>query len=125
VWQLNEPPGDLVRNEKKLGRGTVEKVARHLVANLSVESIVEQVRESWERTPTLEQLRARAGGARASAAALLAGVHVPHVPTTDELRTLAREMYAATPSLDDIATRARELILESIAAELLAAPSPA
>jgi stearoyl-CoA desaturase (delta-9 desaturase) len=125
VWQLNEPPADLVRNEKKLGRGTVEKVARHLVASLSVESIVQQVRESWERTPTLEQLRARAGGARASAAALLAGAHVPHVPTTDELRMLAREMYAATPSLDDIACRAREIILETVASELLATPSPA
>ncbi len=121
VYDLNEPPKSLVRNEKRLGRGVVEKVARHLAASMAVERITEQVREAWLNTPTLEELRGRAQMATADAAAMLADMQVPHVPTMEELRERARQMFAATPSLDDIVVRARELILEAVATELLAA----
>ena len=36
-----------------------------------------------------------------------------HVPTMDELRERARGMFPATPSFDDIVTRARELVEEA------------
>jgi stearoyl-CoA desaturase (delta-9 desaturase) len=121
VSDLNEPPKALVRNEKKLARGVVDKVARHLVATLSVERICAQLREAWEQTPTLEELRQRGRAAQADAAAMLAGMHLPHVPTTDELRERARQMFAATPSLDEIVARARELMIEGITTELLLA----
>ena len=39
VWDLNEPPEDVVRNEKKLGRGVVEKVARQLAASFPAERV--------------------------------------------------------------------------------------
>jgi stearoyl-CoA desaturase (delta-9 desaturase) len=43
------------------------------------------------------------------------------VPTVDELRQRAEQMYASTPSIDEIVARAREIILQAIAAELLPA----
>jgi hypothetical protein len=49
-------------------------------------------------------------------AARFAHVHLPHVPTVAELRRQAEEMYAASPSMDEIAGRARELIAERMAA---------
>ncbi len=125
VWNLKEPPKALVRNEKKLGRGIVEKVARHLVASMSVERIGTQLREAFAHTPMMHELRTRARTARSDAAAMLAEMHLPHVPTTDELRERARQMFAATPSLDDIVVRARELIIEAITTELLATPASA
>ena len=121
VYDLNEPPKSLVRNEKRLGRGVVEKVARHLAASMAVERITAQVREAWLNTPTLEELRGRAQMATADAVTMLADMQVPHVPTMEELRERARQMFAATPSLDDIVVRARELILEAVATELLTA----
>ena len=123
VSHLNEPPKALVRNERRLAPGVVEKVARHLAATLSVERISAQVREAWAQTPTLEELRQRARTAQSDAVAMLADMHLPHVPTADELRQRARQMFAATPSMDDIVTRARELIIEAVASELLL-PSP-
>ncbi len=123
VWDLNEPPRALVRNERKLGRRTVEKVARQLAATLSVERMGAQLREAWAHTPTLEELRARARTARADAVAMLSEMHLPHVPTVDQLRERARKVFATTPSLDEIVARARELMLEAIATELLE-PSP-
>ncbi len=118
VWDLIEPPASLVRNEKKLSRGVIDKVARHLAATLPVEHVSAQLRETWEHTTILEDLRRKARTARSEAAAMLADMHLPHVPSVDELRQRAREMFAATPSLDDIVTRARELILEGIVVEL-------
>ncbi len=123
VSHLIEPPKTLVRNEKRLARVVVEKVARHLAATLSVEMISAQVREAWAHTPALEELRERARTAHSDAAAMLADMHLPHVPTAEELRQRACQMFAATPSLDDIVARARELIIEAVTTELLL-PSP-
>jgi stearoyl-CoA desaturase (delta-9 desaturase) len=121
VYDLNEPPRSLVRNEKTLARGVVEKVARHLAATMPVERISGQVREAWMNSPTLEELRSRAQSTKADAVAMLADMHVPHVPTMEELRERARQMFASTPSMDDIVARARELILDAVATELLVA----
>jgi stearoyl-CoA desaturase (Delta-9 desaturase) len=82
VWDLKEPPAELVRNEKALGRGVVEKAAWQLAGSVSVSA------GAWSQVPPLEELRVRAG-----------------------------QMFAATPALDDIAGRAREIILQRVAAE--------
>jgi stearoyl-CoA desaturase (delta-9 desaturase) len=124
VWDLIEPPAVLVRNEKKLGRGVVDKVARQLVASVSIESICDHAREAWENTPSWNELRQRAQHAQAEVTARLAEMQLPQMPTTEELRERAREMFASTPSLDDIVHRARELILEAVARELRS-PGPA
>jgi len=125
VWDLNEPPEAIVRNEKKLGRGVIEKTARHLAASFPVHTIAAQVRDAWAHTPTIAELRERAQTARAQAEAAIAELHLPQVPTVDELRQRAEQMYATTPSLDDIVARAREILLQAIAAELLPSPERA
>ncbi|HEX3157599.1 MAG TPA: fatty acid desaturase [Gemmatimonadaceae bacterium] len=106
VWDLNAPPEAIVRNEKKLGRGVVEKVARQLAASFPVDQIVARTREAWAHGPWPQ------------AEAALAELHLPHVPTVEELRQRARQMYAASPSLDDIARRAREIIVQSVQTQL-------
>jgi stearoyl-CoA desaturase (Delta-9 desaturase) len=122
VWDLNEPPAHVVRNEKKLGRGVVEKVARQLAATFPAERIAAEVREAWAHTPTLEDLRALARAPRSHAAAMLADMHPTHVPTLQQLRERAAQTFGATPSLNDIVARARELILDTVAAELAVMP---
>ncbi len=53
-------------------------------------------------------------------------VQLPELPTVEELRARAMKMYADSPSLDEIAVRARELTIEAISAHLLEAqPHPA
>ncbi|HEU4630168.1 MAG TPA: fatty acid desaturase [Gemmatimonadaceae bacterium] len=122
VWELAEPPAEVVRGERRLGRAVVEKVARQLAASFPAERISAQLREAWAHTPRLEELRARAQAAGGSAAAALAALHLPHVPSADELRQRAQEMFAHTPSLDEIVLRARELILHDVSARLLGGP---
>ena len=124
VWDLIEPPAILVRNEKKLGKGIVDKVARQLAASVAVEHICDHVRDAWEHTPTWTEIRESAQEARAEIRTRLADMHLPQMPTREELRERARHMFASSPSLDDIALRARELILEKVALQL-AAPKAA
>ena len=82
VWELGEPPVEVVRNERRLGTAVVEKVARQLAAAFPVD------------------------------------LHLPELPTLDDVRQFAERTLARTPSLDQIAERARELILAAVAERL-------
>ena len=119
VWELGEPPADVVRNEHRLGQAVVEKVARQLAASFPLEQIAARARDAWAHTPTLAELRTRVTEGQARAEQILAELHLPHLPTAAEIRARAEEMFAATPSIDEIVARARELILQSVSLHLL------
>jgi stearoyl-CoA desaturase (delta-9 desaturase) len=134
TWDLAEPPAELLRGQRRLGRAVVERVARQLADSFPAERIAAQAREAWAQTPSLEELRQRAHAAGESAAAAFGQLHlphlphVPHLPSAEELRQRAQEMFASTPSLDEIVQRARELLAADVAARLLASgpePEPA
>jgi stearoyl-CoA desaturase (Delta-9 desaturase) len=70
----------------------------------------------------MDDLRAAAERARARAREWLSEVQLPHVPTTEELRSRVQEMFAHAPSPDEVAERAREILLDRIAHGLLGEP---
>lgn len=114
VWDLNEPPEVIVRNEKPLSRGVLDSVAHQLAATFSADEIARKTRDAWAQSVHSAQ----------SADATLApvfelpndqsGPHLPHLPSIEELRNRAQEMFAATPSVEDIARRAREIIEQAV-----------
>jgi len=124
VWDLRAPPQEVVANERRLGRKVIEKVAAEVASAWSPEALARQVREAWDDRPKAEELRARLRSARDEAEARLADIHLPHVPTVDELKEQLRDRFADTPSLDDVAVRAREILVERVAARLLNEPDP-
>jgi stearoyl-CoA desaturase (delta-9 desaturase) len=125
VWDLGKPPVEVVRNEHRLGRATIEKVAQQLAASFPTDRIALQLREALPDMPQFTELREKVLSARTQAAALLDELHLPHVPSVDELKQRARVMYANSPSLDEIAERARHLILDSVALHLFPEPDRA
>jgi stearoyl-CoA desaturase (Delta-9 desaturase) len=126
VWELGEPPADVVANERRLGTRVVEKVARQLAASLPTDRIAAQAAAVLASRPDFHELEARLRAAGAQAAAVLARIELPHVPTLDEVRRYAERTLAQTPSLDQIAERARQLVMEAVALRLLEHhPSPA
>jgi stearoyl-CoA desaturase (delta-9 desaturase) len=135
VWELGQPPEDLVRNERRLGRAVIEKVAHQLAASFSSEPIAARVREALTQaahSPAVEDLKARAAAGQVKAEELLAAIQqlhlpqLPHIPTAAEIRQRAEAMFAASPSTGEIVARARELIAHAVAAELFpAAVAPA
>lgn len=156
VWDLGEPPADVVRNERRAGRHVVEKVARHLAEGFPAAAIAERVRAAVAQEVAAVQgathlavdaathaLRERAehaadaarhaaGSARqardeaiAALTARLAELHLPHLPTLDEVRARAQALGANSPSMEEIVARARERVLEAVARELVHSMTPA
>ena len=120
VWDLRAPPDAVIRDERRLAGPVIEKVARQLAASFSAQRISTQIRDAWARTAVLEELRERAQRARIQAEAFIAEAQLTHIPTLDELRHRAQEMFAQhSTSLDAIAERARQIILEAVSVELV------
>jgi stearoyl-CoA desaturase (delta-9 desaturase) len=121
VWDLRAPPEALLAGDQRLGKKVVEKVAREVADSFPADQIA---RDLLQR-PGLEELRARFHRARADAAtslqrtkAELLGhlreLHLPEIPSFEEVRRRIAERYAESPSLDEIAERAREILLEKV-----------
>ena len=133
VWELGQPPEDVVRNERRLGRAVIEKVAHQLAASFANEPLVARAREALAHaasSPAVQDLRARAAAGQVKAEELLAAIQqihlphlpaMPHLPTVGEVRARADAMFAASPSTAEIVARARELIAHAVAAELFPA----
>ena len=121
VWDLHAPPETVLKGEHPLGRRVIDKVAYQLAASLPVDAIATQMREALALTPSWAELQSRAREARQQAAAFLSEIHLPAVPSLDEIRRYAEARLARTPSLDAIAVRTRQLLLELVSARLIEA----
>jgi stearoyl-CoA desaturase (Delta-9 desaturase) len=119
VWDLQSPPETVIRGEQRLGRKVVEKVARQLAGAFPVERIAVQTHEALAQTPTWAELQSRIRLARDQAAAFLAEIHLPHIPSLEDIRGYAEQRLAPTVSLDEIARRTRQILLEAITLRLL------
>lgn len=117
VWDLKAPPAQVLRNEQRLGTKVVNRAAEQLAARFNTERIAAAVAAALQGP---ERATFHAGLARAQhrAVELLAGLHLPHVPSREELLAEARAMFAKTPSLDDIVDRAHHILLASVASRL-------
>jgi stearoyl-CoA desaturase (delta-9 desaturase) len=126
VWDLKMPPASVLANEHLLPPRVIERSAERLAAAFSVEAITRAVHEAYAASPSLGDLKARIHEAQAAlsaqAAERFANVHMPAVhwpqlpamPSLDDMRRKASEMFVATPSLDQIATRAHQLVIEAV-----------
>lgn len=133
VWDLGEAPADVVANTRPLGRHVIEKVARQLAEAHVGEAVVRAARErlahanadahAWLDARRTE-LATRRDAAVHAVAERLHALHLPHLPTREELRARFLETYAETPSLDEIVERARARVLEQVAVRVLAEPAP-
>ena len=119
VWDLNLPARSLVAGEQRLGRKVVERVAHQLAGTFPIDGIAAQAREALAEARVWHEFRARAEMARGYAESVLADLHLPHMPSLEQVRRLAEQRLARTPSLDDIARRTRQVLLEAITARLL------
>lgn len=119
VWDLHAPPHAVVRGEQRLGLNVIEKAAHQVAASLSAERIAAQVLAAVAPTPLWAELCAQARRAREHAAMRLAELPLPHVPSVEEIRRHAERRLARTPSLDQIAHRARQILVDAVAVRLL------
>ncbi len=74
--------------------------------------------------PQLAALQGTLAAAQHRATEVLANLHLPHLPTREEIRAKATATLAKTPSIDEIVDRAYGLVLDAIGARLCAAAIP-
>jgi stearoyl-CoA desaturase (delta-9 desaturase) len=126
VWDLGEPPAEVVRNERRVGTAVLEKVSRQLAERFppgTVSAQIASAREAFGAHPKVLELRARlaAGQSRAEEAWHELQQHLPHLPqlpSVAEIKAHALQMYADSPSTDEVVARARQMIAERFSFEL-------
>ncbi|MBX3174175.1 MAG: acyl-CoA desaturase [Gemmatimonadaceae bacterium] len=128
VWDLGEPPAEVVRNERRVGAAVLERVSRQLAEQYAAKraeaaSAVAHAREAFDAHPKVRELRARlaAKQARAEEAWHELQEHLPqlpHLPSAAEIRTQVLRVYADSPSTDEIVARVRQMLAERMSIEL-------
>jgi stearoyl-CoA desaturase (delta-9 desaturase) len=119
VWDLKTPPAELVRNEQRLGARVVNRAAAQLAARFNSEWIALAITSALER-PQFVALQGKLAATQTRAVEVLAHLHLPHLPTRNEILAQATTMFARTPSIDEIVDRAHALVLDAIGAKLRA-----
>ena len=139
VWDLQTPPQRVVRAEQRLRRAVVEKAANELANSFPVEQIAGEVGAFLalkranldsslqtmqdELSELIERYHRRfdqqAETVRAELSNYLHAVDFSAMPSMADLRDRAAAMFVRTPSLNDIAERARQKLLDALCEHLV------
>ena len=84
------------------------------MASFNIDGITAKLNLALATTPSLADLRDRITEAQHRADDVLRFVHLPHLPTRDEIWARATSMFVKTRSLDEIVERAHRMILEAV-----------
>jgi len=125
VWDLRAPPEALLSGEQKVGRKVIEKVAREVAETFPAEVMARELKAAIERgSAGLDDLGQRLAKTRDEAMAAFRELHLPGIPTVEEVRRRIAERYIDSPTLDQIAERAREILFERILQHMGSDPLP-
>ena len=113
VWDLKTPSEPLLRNQQRLG-AMVNRAAEQLAAHFNSERIAAAIASAMH-TPELSALQHTLTRAHHRTIDMLTTVHVPQIPTREELLPEATAMFARTTSLDEIVDRVDDLLLAGAA----------
>ena len=117
VWDLKAPPLALLRNEQPLGSRVIDRSAEQLALHFNPELIARAIRGALQ-PPELSVLQETLIRARDRTAEVLAGLHLPELPSREACLACAEAMFARTRSLDEIVDRAYERLLTAVGASL-------
>jgi len=118
VTAMEMPPEAVLKNEHRLTARIINKAAADLAASFDIEQIEARIRAALPTMPNAAEVQARLEQAQTRAADVLSSLHLPHVPTRDEVEAAAQRLLARTPSIEDVVDRAHELVLEKIGKRL-------
>jgi stearoyl-CoA desaturase (Delta-9 desaturase) len=118
VWKLKRPTLEVVQNQHRLGSRVIGRAASLVAESFNAERIAAAVAAALG-SRGLADLRARLSQVQPFAAMeVLSELNLPHVPSRAEIVGRARSLLANSPSMEDIAARAHELLLEAIGTRL-------
>jgi stearoyl-CoA desaturase (delta-9 desaturase) len=119
VWDLKTPPLEVRRNQHRLGSRIIERAAAQLAGSFDLDVMVNAMAAALAGSD-LSAIQEKLAKAQNCAADVFAGLCLPQVPTRHEIIRRALAMFADTPSMDVIVSRAHTVILDAIGARLSA-----
>ena len=122
VWKLKRPTAEVVQNRHQLGTRVIRRAAAQVAESFNAERIAAAVAAALGKSG-LADLRARLSQAQPFAAPFAAievfsELNLPHIPSKAEIVRRARALLASSPSMEDVAAKAHELLLEAIGTRL-------
>jgi stearoyl-CoA desaturase (delta-9 desaturase) len=117
VWDFKAPPAQVLRNEQRLGSKVINRAAEELAQRFNAEGIALSITSALHG-PDLSALQDALTRVQNRTAEVLLNLHLPHLPSREEILATAKSMFARTPSLNEIVDRAYEQVLISIGAHL-------
>ena len=118
VWNLKRPTAEVMQNQHRLGSRVISRAASQVAESFYPERIAAAVAAALGNSG-LADLRARLSQAQPFAPMeVFSEFNLPHIPTKAEIVGRARALLANSPSMEDIAARAHELLLEAVGAQL-------
>jgi stearoyl-CoA desaturase (delta-9 desaturase) len=122
VWDLRAPPEAVRRNQQRLGSRVIDRAAAQLACSFNVDMIAGKIMEAFAGA-SRSGLQEKLAGAAQHATDILASLHLPQLPTRQEILARARAMFVETPSMEDVVNRAYAVILDKVGARLSATPA--
>jgi stearoyl-CoA desaturase (delta-9 desaturase) len=119
VWRLKMPPEGVLHNEHRLGSRVINRAAEQLASHFNAEWIARAI-TSTLHGHELAAIREAIASAHDRSAEALRTIHLPQLPSREDLFARARGIFAKTKSLDEIIDRANELLLAAVGAHLAA-----
>jgi stearoyl-CoA desaturase (Delta-9 desaturase) len=121
VWDLKTPPAHVLAGQRSLSADIKERVARALASSYSAETIIERMKARWAETHPGQMWDDWCRRAQDR----LAQSVPAYLPSVDDLKQRAARMFARSPAMEEIIARARELIAQSVFAQLTPQPAHA
>ena len=119
VWDLKRPSMAVLRNEHRVGGRVVERAAEQLVHIFQPERLAHAMRQSAGGRDVAGLIQAVAE-ARLQSGEALAALHLPHLPTREDVLRLARRSLAETRHLEEVVDRARVMLIDAVCSRLAA-----
>ena len=118
VWDLRQPPQSVLRGTKAPTTRIIDQTAGHLASAFCMDELSQRIRTAWADSHHMDELKQRARQARESVETYLADIDLPHLPTIEELRALARRKFADVPALEDVVQRAHARLVAGVSERL-------
>ena len=115
IWRLKTPPQEVVKNTHRLGTKVIRRAAAEVAATFNADGIatgVVAVLGVGGVAALASRLR------QAHPYAVLCEMDLPQLPSRSDIMRRARSMLLHSPSIEDIAAKAHQLVLEAISARL-------
>jgi len=118
VWKLKRPTPEVVQNRHRLGSRVVRRAALQVAESFNAERIALAAAAALGKSRLTELHQRLRQVQPMGAIAVLGELNLPHIPAKSEIVSRARSLLANSPSMEDIAAKAHELLLEAIGARL-------